>query len=95
MKMHNMMLLGVGSMFFALIVLLVPFQPIHEQHIAVAEKANSAADNTSLSKNTNDIKVDFSAPATVYASELTPIHMKITDEKSGAPLSHIDWAIVG
>ncbi len=81
-------------MFLALIVLLVPFQPIHEQHIAVAEKASIAADNTPLSKNANDIKVDFSTPTTVYASELIPIHMKITDEKSGAPLSHIDWAIV-
>jgi plastocyanin len=87
------MLLGVGSMFFALIVLLVPFQPLHGQHMAVAEKANTA-DNTPLSKNANSIKVDFSAPATVYASDLTPIHMKITDEKSGVPLSHIDWAIV-
>lgn len=88
------MLLGVGSLSFALIVLLVPFQPMHEQHIALAEKTNSAADNTPLSKNANSIKVDFSVPTTVYASELTPIRMKITDENSGAPLSHIDWAIV-
>lgn len=92
--MQKLMLLGVASVSLALVALLFPFQFIHIQHDVLAEKTSSMAENKPLSKTSEGIKVDFSAPSAVYATDLSSIHMRITDEKSGAPLSHIDWAIV-
>ena len=56
------------------------------------QTANSNA-NKPLSNTSDKVKVSFEAPPIIYANDLTPIKMKVADDKSGAPLTHVDWAI--
>ena len=50
-------------------------------------------ENKPLSKTSDGIKILFAAQTTIHKSELGNISMNVTDEKSGARLSHVDWAI--
>ncbi len=59
----------------------------------ISNSTDTDTGNTHLTKTSDGIKVDFAAQQTIHASELASIHMQITDEKSGARLSHVDWAI--
>ena len=39
------------------------------------------------------IGVKLTVPPNVYATQLTPVNIKVSDIKSGSPISHVDWAI--
>ncbi|MBI3639274.1 MAG: cupredoxin domain-containing protein [Thaumarchaeota archaeon] len=91
---RGLLLLSVAVLSVTMTAILAAYQPTQHTHVALAETSNEATQNTPLSNISDGIKVDFQTPSTVYANDLSNIQMKITDEKSGAPLSHIDWAIV-
>ena len=59
------------------------------------ESANEyvGTENTPISKTSDGIKISFAAQTTIHKSDLGEIRMNVTDEKSGARLSHVDWAI--
>jgi plastocyanin len=49
--------------------------------------------NKPQSKISDGIHVDFTAQPVIRTNELASIHMQVKDDKSGAKLSHVDWAI--
>ena len=49
--------------------------------------------NSPQSKVSDGIKVDFAAQTVIHPNELASINMQVKDDKSGAKLSHVDWAI--
>lgn len=91
MKPQKVMLFSLAVASLMLLPLLV-WSPDHVDHIAIAQKA-ATSENTPLSDTSDSVRVDFEVPKAIYANELTTIKMRITDEESGAPLSHVDWAI--
>lgn len=64
-----------------------------ENH-SVAEENYAVMENKPESKTSDGVNVYFSAQSTIHVSELASVQMNITDEKSTARLSHVDWAIV-
>ena len=44
-------------------------------------------------QNNENLTVELVAPPVVYAAENTPIQINVRDSKSGAPISHVDWAL--
>ena len=50
-------------------------------------------ENKPMSKSSDGIKINFVAQPTIHKSDLGEISMNVTDDKSGARLSHVDWAI--
>lgn len=91
MKTRRAMLISLAAVSLLFVPLLVS-TPQHENHLALAQKAVTS-ENKPLSDASDNVQVDFEVPKTIYANELTTIKMKITDEESSAPLSHVDWAI--
>ncbi|MEO9309982.1 MAG: plastocyanin/azurin family copper-binding protein [Nitrososphaera sp.] len=91
MKPQKIMLFALAAVSLMLLPLLVWF-PEHDDHLALAQKT-PATKNEPLSDASNNVQVDFEVPSTVYVNELTTLKMRITDKESGAPLSHVDWAI--
>ncbi|MBI1829534.1 MAG: cupredoxin domain-containing protein [Thaumarchaeota archaeon] len=51
------------------------------------------AQNKPQSKVFDGVKVDFAAQSVIHTNELASIHIQVKDNKSGAKLSHVDWAI--
>ena len=94
MRLKNVTVLTAVGVFLTLATLLVYSQPMHN-HVALAqEQSSDVTSNQPLSKTSDGISVSLTAPPTVYANDLTPIQMKVSDEKSGSPFTHVDWAIV-
>ncbi|MDC8451440.1 MAG: plastocyanin/azurin family copper-binding protein [Candidatus Nitrosotalea sp.] len=92
--MKNVAALTAVGVFLTLATLLAYSQPVHD-HVALAQEQSSDANSNQPLSNTSDgVIVSLIAPPTVYANDLTTIQMKVVDEKSGAPLTHVDWAIV-
>jgi plastocyanin len=62
-----------------------------------SDPSNGSQDNDTQnkpqSKVSDGIKVDFAAQPVIHTNELASIHMQVKDDKSGAKLSHVDWAI--
>lgn len=62
-----------------------------------SDQSNGSQDNDTQnkpqSKISDGIHVDFTAQPVIHTNELAPIHMQVKDDKSGAKLSHVDWAI--
>ena len=54
---------------------------------------DSDTQNKPQSKASDGIHVDFTAQPVIHTNELASIHMQVKDDKSGAKLSHVDWAI--
>lgn len=92
MKTQKLMMLSLATVSLLMLPLLV-WSPDHGDHIAMAQKAPVVNENKPLSNTANNIQVSFEVPKTVHANDLTKIQMKITDKDSGAPLTHVDWAI--
>lgn len=88
-----MMLFSLAAISLMLLPLLV-WSPEQGDHTVMAQKSSTASENKPLSDVSDGVSVSFEAPRTIYVNELTNLKMKITDEESGAPLSHVDWAIV-
>jgi plastocyanin len=93
MKLQKLMLLSLAAASLMLVPLVVPFSDNHN-HQVLAEKGQTQSENKPLSNESNNVKVEFEAPDTVYVNDLVPVKMKVTDQNSGAPLTHVDWAIV-
>jgi len=94
MRLMNIAALSAVAMSLTLVTLLMYSQPMYS-HVALAQEASSDANsNQPLSKISDDVSVSLTTPPTVYANDLTNIQMKIVDVKSGAPYTHVDWAIV-
>lgn len=91
MKARKAMLFSLAAISMLFVPLLV-YAPQHENHFAEAQKA-TVSENKPLSDTVDDVRVDFVVPKTIHANDLTPIKMRVTDQESGAPLSHVDWAI--
>jgi plastocyanin len=75
------------------LAVLIAFQPLQSTQTAFADQPSIVNQNQPLSKTSNGVKLELSVPTTVYANQLTEIKMKVSDDKSKAPLSHVDWAI--
>ncbi|MDC8453747.1 MAG: cupredoxin domain-containing protein [Candidatus Nitrosotalea sp.] len=62
-----------------------------------SDQSNGMQDNDTQnkpqSKVSDGIKVDFVAQPVIHTNELASINMNVKDDKSGAKLSHVDWAI--
>lgn len=91
MKLQKLMMLSLAAASLMLVPLMVSSE---NHHHALAEKGSTISENKPLSNESDNVKVEFEAPDTVYVNDLVPIKMKVTDQKSGAPLTHVDWAIV-
>jgi plastocyanin len=93
MRLKNIAALTAVGVFLTLTTLLAYSQPMY--HVALAQgQSSDASSNQPLSKTSDGVKVSIASPPTIYANDLTNIQMKIVDEKSGAPYTHVDWAIV-
>src|SRR5574340_1209081 len=94
MRLKNIAALTAVGVFLTLATLLAYSQPMHN-HVALAQEQSSDANsNQPLSKTSDGVSVSLITPPTVYANDLNTIQMKVVDEKSGAPLTHVDGAIV-
>ncbi len=49
--------------------------------------------NAPQSKTSDNVTVDFAATPMIQTNQLASIQMHVKDSKSGAKLSHVDWAI--
>jgi plastocyanin len=62
-----------------------------------SDQSNGSQDNDTQnkpqSKISDGIHVDFAAQPVIHTNELASINMQVKDDKSGAKLSHVDWAI--
>jgi len=75
----------------ALVAMLIPIDNAHDKHYAFA--ALSEKQNVPAMQISQDIDVELTVPPTIYATQLTPIKIKVSDANSGSPISHVDWAI--
>ncbi|MDE1763852.1 MAG: cupredoxin domain-containing protein [Thaumarchaeota archaeon] len=57
------------------------------------ETQDNDTQNTPLSKTSDNVTVDFAATPMIQTNSLASIQMHVKDSKSGAKLSHVDWAI--
>ena len=57
------------------------------------ETEDNDTQNTPLSKTSDNVTVDFAAAQVIQTNNLAAIQMHVKDSKSGAKLSHVDWAI--
>lgn len=76
---------------FALVAFFIVGEYTYEEQTAFA---NSTIENTPGIQSTENITLDLVAPNTIHAMENTPIQINISDSESGAPISHVDWALV-
>lgn len=76
----------------SLIAFVITSENVHENKV-YAVPTSVQQENQQGQKISDGIKVEFEVPSKVYATELTPVKIKITDANSGANLSHVDWAI--
>lgn len=77
----------------ALIAFVVISENVYESNVYAAP-ITIPQENQQGQETSDGIKVEFEVPSKVYATELTPVKIKVTDANSGANLSHVDWAIV-
>jgi len=77
---------------FALLALFIPADNADQKHHAFAAIAN-VIENQPGKQLSQGIDVKLTVPPNVYATQLTPVNIKVSDIKSGSPISHVDWAI--
>ncbi len=75
----------------ALVALFMPADDT--QHHAFALKATDEIVNTSAKRSSQGLEVELTVPSTVYATQLTPVKIKVSDGNSESAVSHVDWAI--
>jgi plastocyanin len=69
-------------------------QMMGSNSLEATEENYATMQNTPLSKSSDGITLSFNAQKTIRANDLASVNMTVSDEKSGAKLSHVDWAIV-
>ena len=77
---------------FAVLALFIPSDNTDHKHHAFAAIAN-VIENQPGKQLSQGIDVELTVPPNVYATQLTPVNIKVSDVKSGSPISHVDWAI--
>ncbi len=76
----------------ALVALFIPVDDAHDNHQAHAVQATNI-ENTLAMQALQGIDVELDVPPTIYATQLTPVKIKVSELNSGSPISHVDWAI--
>jgi len=76
----------------SLVALFIPVDNANENHQAFAVQASNI-ENTLAMQALQGIDVELDLPTTIYATQLTPVKIKISDLNSESPISHVDWAI--
>ena len=75
-----------------LVLFIVPYND-DDSSQAFAAQLKGDVQNTPAKLTKDGINVDLVVPSSVFATENTPVKIKVTDSQSGKPLSHVDWAI--
>lgn len=83
---------SIAVLSLALVALFISSDNVQHDHNAFAVQTTQTQ-NKPLELTKDQLKVDLKVPPNVYAAQLTPVEIKVTDAKSGKPLSHVDWAI--
>jgi len=76
----------------ALVALFIPVDNAHDNHQAYAVQATNI-ENALAMQALQGIDVELDVPPTIYATQLTPVKIKVSELNSGSPISHVDWAI--
>jgi|CXWL01.1.fsa_nt_gi plastocyanin len=92
-QMKKLLSATIAMSTIALIAFVVISENVYESNVYAAP-TNIPQENQQGQTTSDGIKVEFGVPSKVYATELTPVTIKVTDANSGANLSHVDWAIV-
>ncbi len=74
----------------ALVALFIPAD--NTQHHAFAAIADNI-ENQPAKQLSQGLGVELTVPSNVYATQLTPINIKVSDVNSSSSISHVDWAI--
>ncbi|MCH6586237.1 MAG: hypothetical protein IH792_04330, partial [Thaumarchaeota archaeon] len=74
----------------ALVALFIPSD--NTQHHAFAAIADDI-ENQPAKQLSQGLGVELTVPSNVYATQLTPVNIKVSDVNSSSPISHVDWAI--
>jgi len=69
----------------SLVAMFIPIDNAYDKHQAFAQ--------VDVMQISQDIDVELTVPPTIYATQLTPIKIKVSDANSGSAISHVDWAI--
>jgi len=76
----------------ALVALFIPADNTQQQHQAFAAIADNI-ENQPAKQLSQGLGVELTVPSNVYATQLTPVNIKVSDVNSSSPISHVDWAI--
>jgi len=76
----------------ALVALFIPADNTQQQHHAFAAIADNI-ENQPAKQLSQGLGVELTVPSNVYATQLTPVNIKVSDVNSSSPISHVDWAI--
>ncbi len=76
---------------FALVAFFIVGEYTYEEQNAFA---NTTIENIPGTQSTENITLDLVTPNTIHAMENTPIQINVSDSESGAPISHVDWALI-
>ena len=86
------MSIATAMMSLTLIAFFMSGEDIQDSQQAFAAPTGVVENKPGLQKNDN-LTVELEAPSVVYAMENTPIQINVKDSDSGAPISHVDWAL--
>ena len=86
------MSIATAMMSLTLIIFFMSGEDIQDSQQAFAAPTGVVENKPGLQKNDN-LTVELVAPSVVYSMENTPIQINVKDSKSGAPISHVDWAL--
>lgn len=91
--MKTLMTVSIAVITISLLALFIGTNDIEHSSHAFAQQTAMPNENKPAKVTNDGINVAVSVPKSVYATDLTPVEIKVTDAKSGKPLSHVDWAI--
>lgn len=90
--MRKIMTTSTAILSIILVAFFISTDNTNESQTAFAAE-KTQIENKPISESSNGITLDFTVPSTVYATKITPIKIDVKDSDSGAPISHVDWAI--
>lgn len=87
------MTIATAIMSLTLIVFFISGEEVQNPQNAFAAQTNGDVKNTPAKLAKDGIDIDLTVQPTIFATQITPVQIKVTDSQSGKPLSHVDWAI--
>jgi len=90
--MKKTLTISVAVMSLALVAVFATTEDMYGSQQAFAAPSGIVENKPGSDTNQN-VTVELVSPKTVYAMENTPIQINVKDSESGAPISHVDWAI--